>query len=119
MLEVGDDHHVLGEPVGHRERLRERVQEEVSGFERRADDDVRVVELTRDQASVVPPVQEPLAAALDDPVQLGDQAAQIVEFQLVAPVNPYSLASAGLTSTNPPPMQRRSLSWPWRRSTGQ
>jgi hypothetical protein len=58
------------------------VEQEVPELERRADDDVALVELPRDQAPVVAPVEEPFAASLDDAVQLGDEAAQILELQL-------------------------------------
>lgn len=50
VLEVGDDRHVLRETPRYREGLRERVDEEVAEVEIRPDDDVRVVELSRDQA---------------------------------------------------------------------
>jgi hypothetical protein len=58
------------------------VKQEIAELERRANDDVTGVELPRNQAPLVPPVEEPVAMPLDNPVELGDQAAQIVEFQL-------------------------------------
>jgi hypothetical protein len=82
VLEVGDDHDVVREPRGHRECLRERLAQEIPELERRANDDVTGVELPCNQAPVVPPVEKPVATPLDDPVELGGQAAQILEFQL-------------------------------------
>ena len=77
VLEVGDDHHVLGEAPWHRERLGEGVEQEISEVERRADDDVAVVELPRDQAPAIPPVEQPVAATLGDTVELGGEPAEV------------------------------------------
>jgi hypothetical protein len=57
VFEVGDNHHVLGEPSRHRERVGERVDEKVSELERRSDDNVAVIELPGDHASAVPPLE--------------------------------------------------------------
>jgi hypothetical protein len=77
VLEVGDDHHAVGEAPWHRERLGERAEQEVSEVERRTDDEVAVVELPRDQAPAVPPVEQPVAAPLGDTVELAGQAAEV------------------------------------------
>src|SRR6266516_5782915 len=70
VLEVGDDHHVFGEAGRHRERLGERLEQEIAKVERRSDDDVAVVELPGDQAPAVPPVEQALSVSLGDAVKL-------------------------------------------------
>src|SRR5262249_10457095 len=45
LVEVRDDHHVLGEPFRHGERLGKRVEQEVPELEGRPDHDVALVEL--------------------------------------------------------------------------
>src|SRR6476659_1714727 len=79
VLEVSDDHHVLGEAVRHRERLGERSEEEIPRVERRADDDVAAIELPRHQAAAVPPIEQAVAAALRDAVELTSQVAEVGE----------------------------------------
>jgi hypothetical protein len=79
VLEVGDDHHVLRESARHGERLGERLDEKIANVEGRADDDVAVVELPGDEATVLAPVEEPVASALGHAVELGGQAAEVVE----------------------------------------
>ena len=78
VLEVGHDHHVLREPARGRERLGKGPQQQVAELERRPDDDVRVVELPRHESPVIPPLEQALAAALGDAVELSGEAAEIV-----------------------------------------
>jgi hypothetical protein len=77
VFEVGDDHHVLGEASWHRERVGERVKQEVSEVERCTDDDVAVVELSGDQASSVSLLEQAVAAALGDTLELSREAADV------------------------------------------
>src|SRR5690349_8729868 len=79
VLEVSDDHHVLGEASGHGERLGERSDEEIPRVEGRADDDVAAIELPGDQAAVVAPIEQSVAAALRDAVEPSGQRAEIGE----------------------------------------
>ena len=67
VLEVRDDH-VLREAFRHRERLRERLEQEIAKVERRTDDGVAGVELPRDQPAALSPVEPAIAATLRDPV---------------------------------------------------
>jgi BNR repeat protein len=53
------------------------VEKKIPEVEGRADDDVGAVELPRDQAPVIPPVEEASAAALGDTVELGGEATQV------------------------------------------
>jgi hypothetical protein len=77
VLEVGDDHHVLGKAWWDGERLGERSLQDVSEVERRTNDDVTVVELSSHEAAAVPPVEEPSRGALGDSFELGGEAAQV------------------------------------------
>lgn len=53
------------------------MEEQVPEGERRADDDVAVVELPRDEAAAVAPVEQTLAATLDDTLELSGQPADV------------------------------------------
>jgi hypothetical protein len=57
------------------------MEQEIAELERRADDDVAVVDLPRDQAPSVSPFEEAVAAALGDTVELSSQAADVGERQ--------------------------------------
>jgi hypothetical protein len=70
---------VLGEAPWHRERLGEGLKQEISEVEVRTDDHVAVVELTRDQAPAVAPLEQAVAATFDDTVELAGQAADVGE----------------------------------------
>lgn len=91
MLVIGHDHHVLGEAVGYREGLGERVDQEVPELERRADDDVAVVELPRDETPAVPPVEHAAATLLADALELSGEAAEVGELHagIVALASPH------------------------------
>ena len=65
--------------IRHRERLGERLEQEIAEVERRTDHDVAVVELPRDQPPAVSPVEQALAATLSDPVELSSQTAYVGE----------------------------------------
>src|SRR5262249_28225484 len=92
----GDDHHVLREARRHGERFGERSEEEIPGVERCADDDVAVVELSRDQSPAVPPVEQTVAATFGHTVELGGQAAEIGDLHRAMPACPPCKASGGL-----------------------
>jgi hypothetical protein len=77
VLEVGDDHHVLGKAWWHGECLGERSLQEVSEIERRTNDDVPVVELSSHETALVPPVEQPSRGTLGDSFELGGEAAQV------------------------------------------
>ena len=79
VLEIGDDHHVLREALRDRERLGERLEQEVSKLERRTNDDVAVVELPRHEAPAIPPIEQAVASSLGDTVELRSQAAEVRE----------------------------------------
>lgn len=53
------------------------MEKKVPKVERRANDDVGVVELPRDQAPVIPPVEETSSTGLGDAVELGGEAAEV------------------------------------------
>ena len=59
------------------------MEKEVSEVEGRTDDNVAVVELSRDQASSVSPVKPAVAAMLGDTIELGGQAAEVCELHQV------------------------------------
>jgi len=61
------------------ERLGKRVEQKVPELERRADDDLGLVELPRDKAPAVPPVEQPFATALGDAVELSCQTTEVFE----------------------------------------
>ena len=84
VLEVGDDHHVLGESRGHGERLRERLDDEIPEVERSTDDDVTLVELPCDEAPPTPPLDQPRATALDDSVELASEPTDVRDRQTTA-----------------------------------
>jgi len=96
VLKVGDDHHVVGEALWHRERLGERLEQEISEVERRTDDDVAVVELPPDQAPAVPPVEQPVAAMLGDAVELSGQAAKVGDPHQIMVASPSNLCLPGV-----------------------
>jgi hypothetical protein len=79
VLDVGDDHHVPGEALGHRERIGERLEQEIAKVKRCSDDDVGVVELPGHQAPAVSPVEQAVATTLGDPVKLSRQTAEMGE----------------------------------------
>jgi len=84
---------VLGEAPWHRERLGERLQQEVSEVERGTYDDAAVVKLPSDQAPAVPPVEQALAASFGDAVELSGQAAEIGEPHQVMLTSPSNMCS--------------------------
>src|SRR6478609_1304718 len=77
--EIRDDHHVLCEPLGYRERLWEGLDEEVTRLERGADDDVAGVELPRHETAVIAPVEQSVAAALADTAEPADRGAELAD----------------------------------------
>jgi hypothetical protein len=85
VLEVGDDHHVPCEALGHGERLGKRVKQEVPELELGPDDDLAGAELPRDEASVKPPVEKAVAPALGDALELSGKPAEFLEPQSPAP----------------------------------
>ena len=84
---ISDDHHVLGKASWHRERLGERLQQRVPNLERGPNDDLALVELPSDQASVIPPLEQPGPTTLRDPVELSRDTRQACELHrdMVAP----------------------------------
>jgi hypothetical protein len=85
VLEVGDDHHVPGEALGHGERLGERLEQEVPELELGPDDHMAVVELPRDEAAVKAPIEKAVAPALGDALELSGEPAEFLERQSSAP----------------------------------
>src|SRR5262249_2310870 len=77
VLEVGDDHHVLREARRYGEGLGKRLEQEVPEVERRTNGDGGPSELPRDQAPPVPPVEQTVAAPLDDALELSGQTADV------------------------------------------
>jgi hypothetical protein len=76
-LEIGDDHHVLPVAIGDGKCLRERLQQEIFEVERGADHDVTMVELAGNQTSPVPPLEQTIAATLDNTAELIGHAAEV------------------------------------------
>ena len=52
------------------------MEQEVTKLERCADDDVAVVELSRDESPAVPPVEQTVAATFGDTFESSGQAAE-------------------------------------------
>jgi hypothetical protein len=55
------------------------MKQEIAEVERRTDDDVAAVQLPRDQAPAVSPVEQAVAATLGDTVELSSQSADVGE----------------------------------------
>ncbi|MGH2449371.1 MAG: hypothetical protein ACRDFS_12315 [Chloroflexota bacterium] len=59
---------MLDKALRHRKRVREPVQQQISKFERGADDDVGAVELASHEAPRVTPINQTIAPVLFDAV---------------------------------------------------
>lgn len=98
LLEIRDHHHVLREPLRHREGLGERVEQQVSKLERCTNDDVAAVELPRHQTAAIPPGTQPIPTTLGDTLELGGQVAEVSELHRVI-VARRSNAPAGVSAS--------------------